>query len=107
MNRVRTRVSANVLKKLPSSLVTITGTCSGKKNILLRIPSWAEGATLRWGSTPSTPVTPGTLHPTSCEGNVEMELILPMKIRVTRRYNNAASIYCGSVLLLASIMVIH
>ena len=96
-------MSDNVLKRLLSPLVTISGTCSGKKSILLRIPSWADGATLRWGSTPSAPVTPGTLHPTSCEGNVEMELILPMKIRVTRRYNNAASIYCGSVLLIVSI----
>ena len=51
---------------------------------------------MSWGSTLPVPVKAGTLHQTNCNENaVQIALTLPMKIRVMRRYNNAAAIHHG------------
>ena len=66
------------------------------KNVNIRVPSWAEGATLSWGSVPPMPVPAGKLFETSCNSvALEMMLTIPLKTRVTRRFNNAVSIYRG------------
>jgi hypothetical protein len=82
-----------------NDIVYITGTCSDDNSILIRIPSWAEGATMSWGSTPPRPIKAGQLEGASCNSvAVEIAVNLPAKVRVVRRYNNAASIYRGALL---------
>ena len=80
-----------------SLLVTITGRCSkALTNIMIRVPSWADGATLSWGSTPPVSVPAGKLYESLCNSvAVQIALTIPMKTRVSRRFNNAASIYRG------------
>ena len=62
---------------------------------MFRIPSWANGASLKsQGSTPQS-ATPGTLKASECDGSFDVMLTFPMKIRVSRRYNNAVSVHNG------------
>lgn len=67
----------------------------------LRIPAWAEGATLHIGDDAPRPVAPGTFHREEREwhGTVAATLHLPMQIQTTRRLNNSAAIYRGPLLL--------
>ena len=62
---------------------------------MFRVPSWAEGATLQVNGATPTSLTPGGLQGTDCQGTFDVTLTFPMKIRVQRRYNNAASVYNG------------
>jgi hypothetical protein len=62
----------------------------------LRIPKWAEGATITVGGQPR-PATAGTfavVQRTWSSGDV-LELNLPMKLRTETRYNNAVAIFRG------------
>lgn len=66
----------------------------------LPIPTWAEGATVAIDGSSPSPADAGQIRrvelPT--EGRHEINLHLPMEVRVERRYNEAVSIYRGPLL---------
>lgn len=66
----------------------------------LRIPAWAEGATIQIDGE-TTSVTPGTFHRVTrtWEGVTELTLVLPMTLRVERRFHDSASLSLGPNLL--------
>jgi uncharacterized protein len=65
--------------------------------LLLRIPAWAEGARLEVAGAAEPPPRPGTFHRLEREWSetTEVVLTLPMRARVSRRYNQAVSIQRG------------
>jgi len=65
--------------------------------VVLRVPAWADGATLRVAGGAVEPMMPGTLHRLDREwsGSTSIEIRFPMTPRVTRRYNDAISIDRG------------
>ena len=95
--------------------VQLTGECGEGIALSLRIPSWAQGATVQVnGTTPKqaspgeqsqhtstiavstvAAVTAGILYNISCTWSTVVLLSLPMTIQVQRRFNNAASVYRG------------
>lgn len=66
----------------------------------LRIPEWADGASLVVDDGEPVRVEPGGFHCLEREwtGTTELRLRLPMQARVERRFNDAASIYRGPLL---------
>ncbi|HEU0164664.1 MAG TPA: beta-L-arabinofuranosidase domain-containing protein, partial [Thermomicrobiales bacterium] len=67
----------------------------------LRIPGWADGATLRIGDEESATVSAGAFHRVEREwaGETTIRLSLPMTVRVERRYNESAAVFYGPNLL--------
>ncbi len=65
--------------------------------LLLRVPAWADGATVRVGSAPETRMTPGTLHRLEREWpeGTEITVRFPMRPRVSVRYNDAIALERG------------
>jgi hypothetical protein len=65
--------------------------------LVLRVPAWADGATVKVGSLPERRMVPGTLHRIDHEwrGKVEVIVQFPMKARVSTRYNGAVAIERG------------
>lgn len=66
--------------------------------LLLRVPAWAEGATVRIGSAPDVAMKPGTLHRIEHEWpgeTTEVTVRFPMRPRVSVRYNEAVAIERG------------
>ena len=65
--------------------------------LLLRVPAWAEGATVRVADGVEQPMKAGSLHRIEREwaGAVPVEVRFPMQGRVTTRYNEAAAIERG------------
>jgi uncharacterized protein len=65
--------------------------------VVLRVPSWAEGATLRVGGGVEQPLRPGSLHRVALEwsGATRLALRLPMRPKLSRRYNEAVAIERG------------
>ena len=65
--------------------------------LLLRVPAWADGATVRVGSAAPMAMRAGTLHRLDREwtGRTELTIRFPMAPRVTRRYNDAVAIERG------------
>ena len=65
--------------------------------LYLRIPEWAEGATVTVNDEPQVAAEAGAYHRIvrDWSDGDRVRLTLPMKIRVSRRYNNAASIHRG------------
>jgi hypothetical protein len=65
--------------------------------LLLRVPAWAEGASLSMAGRPETRMIPGSFHRVEREwtGAVTLELRFPMKVKTTRRYNESAAIERG------------
>ncbi len=65
--------------------------------LLLRIPSWAEGAAMPSSGAGEQKAVPGTFHRIEREwqGSSELSWRFPMKARVTRRYNEALSLERG------------
>jgi uncharacterized protein len=66
----------------------------------LRVPGWAEGATLRVGSGPEQPMKAGMLHHVEREwsGESRLRLRFPVRARVSQRYNAAVSVERGPLL---------
>jgi hypothetical protein len=64
--------------------------------LILRIPAWADGATLLVDGQ-ATPARPGTFVTVEREwqSDARVELIVPMAPRMTRRYNDAATLERG------------
>ncbi|XP_065833436.1 uncharacterized protein [Oscarella lobularis] len=71
---------------------------SSAYNVHLRIPSWAGGSTVAVNRSEPKTVQAGTITPVSCTGNTTISLQLAMKMRIERRYNNAAAVYKGPLL---------
>ena len=68
----------------------------------VRIPAWAVGATLTDSAGNSVAVANGSIHTYEYResgAEVKLSLRLPYSLRVVRRFNNAASIYYGPLLL--------
>jgi hypothetical protein len=65
--------------------------------LLLRIPDWAEGASLRIAGGPEKRLTPGSFHRVEREwkGRVLVDLRFPMKVKASRRYNSAIAVERG------------
>lgn len=76
---------------------TVRTTSATRLPLLLRIPAWAEGATLQIVGGASEQPQPGTFHRVEREwsGMTELVLTLPMRVRTERRYNQAVSIQRG------------
>ncbi|MCE5251299.1 glycoside hydrolase family 127 protein [bacterium] len=74
---------------------------SGEVNfpLYLRIPGWAEGAQLSLNKGNPVPAKAGTFHifKRPWKNNETIVLTLPMKLRVTRRYNDSAAIHRGAL----------
>jgi len=65
----------------------------------LRIPSWAVNPTVKVGNTAPVSVQAGTVHIVQVpEGATNVQLSIPMSIRVQHRYNNGVSVYRGPLL---------
>ncbi|MBM3908288.1 MAG: glycoside hydrolase family 127 protein [Gemmatimonadetes bacterium] len=65
--------------------------------LVLRIPAWAEGATVKVGDGATVAARPGTWHRVEREwsGETTVSLRFPMKAKVTTRYNNSVAIERG------------
>ena len=65
--------------------------------LLLRVPAWAEGATIRSGSGGAQPMKPGALHRIEREwqGIVDLDIRFPMRAVVSTRHNDAVAIERG------------
>jgi hypothetical protein len=64
----------------------------------LRVPAWAEGATVRLGEGPAVPMRPGALHLIDRlweKGPDRLVLHFPMRPKVTVRYNEALAVERG------------
>jgi hypothetical protein len=65
--------------------------------LVLRVPSWAEGATVRVGRGPEEPMAAGSMHRVEREwsGETVLAVRFPMPPRVAVRYNDAVSVERG------------
>jgi uncharacterized protein len=65
--------------------------------LLLRVPSWADGATLQVASATAVTMRAGTIHRLERDwsGRTDLMIRLPMSPKVTRRYNDAVAIERG------------
>lgn len=65
--------------------------------LILRVPAWAEGATIRVGRGSQRPLKPGSFHrlDRQWEGAVEVHLHFPMQVKTSRRYHGAVAIERG------------
>ena len=66
--------------------------------IHLRVPAWADGATIRVGSGPDVPMRPGSLYLVDRMWGKEparLTLHFPMRPKVTTRYNGAVAVERG------------
>lgn len=78
--------------------LTVTVSCERptRFSLLLRIPAWTAGATVRVAGSEQSPA-PGSFHRIEREwnGSTELQLRFPMSPRTSRRYNNALTIERG------------
>ncbi|MBN1362848.1 MAG: glycoside hydrolase family 127 protein [Sedimentisphaerales bacterium] len=66
--------------------------------LVLRVPGWAQGATLRVAGGAAEPLKSGTFHTLERQwpqGSVEIDLHLPMQAKTSTRYNGAIAIERG------------
>ena len=65
--------------------------------LLLRVPAWAVGATVRVGAGAEAPMTAGALHRLEREwtGTTQLTLRFPMRANVSVRYNEAVAVERG------------
>jgi hypothetical protein len=65
--------------------------------LLLRVPAWAEGASVSVAGGRAEPMTPGTFHTLDrlWSPGTEVTLRFPMRPRVTARYNDALAVERG------------
>ncbi len=66
----------------------------------LRVPAWADGATVRVGDGPPQTVEAGTFHTIQREwgGETPVLLHLPLRTRLRRGFNDSVSLYRGPLL---------
>jgi uncharacterized protein len=77
--------------------LTITAEKPVRFPLMLRIPAWAQGATVRIAGGGEESLKPGSFHRIEREWNgaVELTLRLPMKVKTSRRYNEAVAVERG------------
>ncbi|MBM4030052.1 MAG: hypothetical protein FJ280_32325, partial [Planctomycetes bacterium] len=77
--------------------LTVTADKPARFPLLLRVPAWAQGATLRVAGGAEQPLKPGTFHRLEREWNgaVEVDLRFPMPVKTSRRYHGAVAIERG------------
>ena len=65
--------------------------------LVLRVPAWARGATVRVAGGPEQPMKAGTLHRLErlWDGSTEVAVRFPMAVTATTRYNEAVAIERG------------
>jgi hypothetical protein len=65
--------------------------------LVLRVPAWADGATVRVGGLPERRMTPGSLHRIDREWSDRVDVVLrfPMNTKLTTRYNDAIAVERG------------
>lgn len=77
--------------------LTITTGKAVRFLLLLRVPAWTTGATVRIAGGGEEALKPGTFHRIEREWNgaVELNLRFPMKVKISRRYNEAVVVERG------------
>jgi DUF1680 family protein len=80
-----------------SIAIAVTTDRPGRFPLVLRIPAWADGATVQIGSGQAVPAVRGALHRLEREwaGTTTISVRLPMRPIVTTRYNGAVAIERG------------
>ncbi len=80
-----------------SIAITVTTDRPARFPLALRIPGWAEGATVQVGSAAPVAATPGAMHriDRTWSGTTTLALQLPMRPLVTTRYNGALAVERG------------
>jgi hypothetical protein len=65
--------------------------------LVLRVPAWTRGASLRIDNGSEQALKPGSFHRVNREwkGSVQIDLHFPMKVKTSRRYNEALSVERG------------
>ncbi|RPJ62922.1 MAG: hypothetical protein EHM24_25245 [Acidobacteria bacterium] len=77
--------------------ITVKADKAARFPLVLRVPAWTRGATVRVAGGPEQPMKPGTLHRLErlWDGSVEVVVHFPMKVKATTRYNEALAIERG------------
>jgi hypothetical protein len=77
--------------------LTIAAERPARFPLVLRVPGWTRGATVRVGGGLAVPMKPGTLHRIEREwsGRSDVTIRFPMEARVSVRYNEAVAIERG------------
>lgn len=77
--------------------LTVTAEHATQFPLALRIPAWAQGATVQVGAGPATPAAHGTMHRVEREwtGATTLTVRLPMRAAITTRYNGAVAVERG------------
>lgn len=77
--------------------ITVKPQRAARFPLILRVPAWAKGATVRVAGGPSVSMRPGTLHRIDREwsGVVDVAVHFPMRPLATTRYNEAVAIERG------------
>jgi hypothetical protein len=77
--------------------LTVTPERAASFPLLLRVPAWTEGATVRVAGEPAADLRPGTFHRVErrWSGPTTVEVRLPMRARVGRRYHGAFAVERG------------
>lgn len=77
--------------------LTVTSARATRFPLALRIPAWAEGATVQVGTAPPAPAAHGTMHRLEREwdGQTRVVVRFPMRALITTRYNGAVAIERG------------
>jgi len=77
--------------------LTVTTDQAVRFPLLLRVPAWAQGATIRIQGQSEKSLKPGTFHRIQREwkGDDRIALRFPMKARTSQRYNGAISLERG------------
>jgi hypothetical protein len=77
--------------------VVVTPARPARFPLQLRVPAWAEGATVRVGAGTEQPMTPSNFHRLEREwaGPTELTIRFPMRAQITTRYNEAIAVERG------------
>lgn len=77
--------------------ITVTPDRAVAFPLLLRVPSWAVGATVQVGDAPPTSARPGGFHRVERQwrGPTRISLRFPMRPRISLRYNDAVAVERG------------
>ena len=77
--------------------ITVTASAPAKFPIDLRIPTWAQGATVSVAEGKPKLIAPGTFHRLErrWSGSTSIKLILPMPVRTQPQFNGSVAVYRG------------
>jgi hypothetical protein len=77
--------------------ITVTTDKAVRFPLILRVPAWAQGATIRVANGSQKQVKSGTFHKIEREwkGAISVDLRFPMKVKTSRRYHEAVAVERG------------